>query len=41
VVEAEKEAREKNKERMHERVQILEKEIEQRMSELKKLKGEN
>ncbi|MCK4754021.1 MAG: hypothetical protein KAS58_02235, partial [Calditrichia bacterium] len=40
VVETEKIVKGKEKEKMHERITILEKEIEQRMSELKKLKGE-
>jgi hypothetical protein len=40
ITETEKIVKEKEEERMHERVQILEKEIEQRMSELKKLKAE-
>jgi len=41
VAETEKINKDKEEEKMHERVQILEKEIEQRMSELKKLKGED
>ncbi len=40
VAETEKIVKGKEKEKMHERIKILEKEIEQRMSELKKLKGE-
>ena len=40
VVETEKVVKEKEEEKMHQRIAILEKEIEQRMSELKKLKGE-
>ncbi len=38
--ETEKIVKGKEKEKMHQRITILEKEIEQRMSELKKLKGE-
>lgn len=41
VAETEKIVKEKKEERMHERIQILEKEIEQRMSELKKLKEDD
>ncbi len=41
VVETEKITKEREEKRMQERVQILEKEIEHRMSELKKLKGED
>jgi gas vesicle protein len=40
VTETEKIVKEKEEEKMHLRIDILEKEIEQRMSELKKLKGE-
>ncbi len=40
VAETEKIVKGKEEEKMHERIAILEKEIEQRMSELKKLKGE-
>ncbi len=39
VAETEKIVKGKEEEKMHERITILEKEIEQRMSELKKLKG--
>ena len=41
VIETEKITKEKEEKKMQERVQILEKEIEHRMSELKKLKGED
>lgn len=40
VTESEKITKQKEEEKFHERVKILEKEIEQRMNELKKLKGE-
>ncbi len=40
VAETEKIVKGKEEEKMHERSTVLEKEIEQRMSELKKLKGE-
>jgi len=41
VVETEKITKEREEKKMQERVQILEREIEYRMSELKKLKGED
>ena len=41
VAETEKVVQVKEEEKMHQRIDILEKEIEQRMSELKKLKGED
>ena len=41
VAETEKIIKGKEKEKLHVRIEILEKEIEQRMSELKKLKGED
>lgn len=40
VAETEKIVKEKEEEKLHGRIEILEKEIEQRMSELKKLKGD-
>jgi len=41
VAETEKVVKEKEEEKLHLRIEILEKEIEQRMAELKKLKGED
>ena len=41
LAETEKVVKEKEEEKLHLRIQILEKEIEQRMAELKKLKGED
>ena len=40
VAETEKIVKEREQEKLHGRIQLLEKEIEQRMSELKKLKGD-